>query len=1064
MLPLTGAEEDEVVAKRDHTPRARYRLCHRHVTIRATVHLRLHGDCPKHTASVRRWCDLGAIIMTYRKKMIEVTLPLEAINVASAQEKSIRHGHPSTLHLWWARRPLAACRAVLFASLVDDPDSDPAYAHYDAETRDHMAGEKRQQLFNLIEELVQWENSNNELIINAARAEIARCVASRKIETGDLKKDQKLAGGDTVYDLVVKGHGDLPKLRAGTARLPNPESVNAFLAEHAPPVLDPFAGGGSIPLEAQRLGLRAYASDLNPVPVLINKALIEIPPKFANMPPVNPESRGEAGPAGKKGKGRGKSVLGQAEWRGAQGLADDVRYYGRWMRDEAEKEIGHLYPKVRVTSDMAADRPDLKPYVGEELTVIAWIWARTIQCPNPACSAKTPIAKTFEISGKPGNEAHVVPLINRGTRDVRFHVQGGAIAPRVGNVNRRGAECLICGTSISLDHIRDQAARKRMGQQMMAIIAEGHRNRVYLSPTVDQITAADAASEIVAWTPSTNLPSQALGFRVQNYGMTSHAALFSRRQIVALSKFADLTRGLAQQDCGHDLGSPDYAVALATYLAFAVSKAANYWSTLCSWYVGKEIMVSTFGLPTLSMVWDFTEANPFSDSSGNWTLGVEQAASGIENLFPTVIPGTVSQLDAARHPMSFEGKPLISTDPPYYDNIGYASLSDFFYVWLRRCLSNAYPALLSTVLTPKEAELIAEPGRFDNDRQRAVEHFESGSTAAFTRFRLGAELSIPMTVFYAFKQQENAEGDGANNQTTVSSGWEKMLASLISSGCSIEGTWPIRTEQAGGLRESKRNALASSIVLVCRPRPGDAPLSTRREFLNVLKRELPHALKQLQRGSIAPVDLAQAAIGPGMAVFTRYAKVMEADGSPMKVRQALALINQTLDEVLAEQEGEFDGDTRWAIAWFEQFGMDDGPFGVAETLSKAKNSAVNGLVEAGLIAARAGKVRLLRRDELPPGWNPATDNKVRHWEVAQHLIRALETGGETAAADLLRMVGGMGEVARDLAYRLYNLCERKKWASEALAYNGLVISWPEISKLAQSQRTPTGVQGELYGG
>jgi putative DNA methylase len=632
-------------------------------------------------------------------------------------------------------------------------------------------------------------------------------------------------------------------------------------------------------------------------------------------------------------------------------------------------------------------------------------------------------------------------------------------------VNRRGADCLICGTSIPLEHIRDEAKGQRMGQQMMAIIAEGHRNRVYLSPTEGQVKAANAAGDIDAWTPSTDLPSQALGFRVQNYGMTSHASLFSRRQIVALSTFADLTRHLAQNGDGNEMPSSDYAVAVATYLAFAVSKAANYWSTLCSWYVGKEIMVSTFGLPTLSMVWDFTEANPFSDSSGNWSLGIEQAASGIENLFQTVFPGTVSQLDAAQHQMSFEKKPVISTDPPYYDNIGYANLSDFFYVWLRRCLSSAYPSILSTLLTPKDAELIAEPGRFDNDRERAVEHFESGSTAAFTRFIGGADLSMPMTVFYAFKQQESEVDAGTHGHGTVSSGWEKMLTSLISSGCSIEGTWPIRTEQSGGLRESNRNALASSIVLVCRPRPSDAPLATRREFLNALKRDLPYALKQLQRGSIAPVDLAQAAIGPGMAVFTRYAKVMEADGSPMKVRQALAIINETLDEVLAEQEGEFDGDTRWALAWFEQFGMDEGAFGIAETLSKAKNTAVNGLVDAGLIAARSGKVRLLKRDELPENWNPATDSKVRHWEVAQHLIRALEAGGETAAADLLRKVGGMGEVARDLAYRLYNLCERKKWASEALAYNGLVIAWPEIVKLARS--TPvaaTETQTEMFGG
>ena len=468
--------------------------------------------------------------------------------------------------------------------------------------------------------------------------------------------------------------------------------------------------------------------------------------------------------------------------------------------------------------------------------------------------------------------------------------------------------------------------------------------------------------------------------------MTSHAALFSRRQVVALSTFAELVRSIAQEHKVLDAASSEYSAAVATYLAFALSKAANYWSSLCSWYVKLEKMVSTFGLPTLSMVWDFTEANPFSDSSGNWTLGVEQAASGIENLFPNVIAGSVLQLDATQHPMSFEGRPLISTDPPYYDNIGYANLSDFFYVWLRRCFSEAHPMLFSTVLTPKDAELIAEPGRFDNDRNRAVEHFEHGSTAAFSRFRAGADLSIPMTVFYAFKQQEHDEVDAGDSHSTVSSGWEKMLASLISAGCSIQGTWPIRTEQTGGLREAKRNALASSIVLVCRPRPTDAPLATRKEFINALRRELPDALKNLQHGNIAPVDLAQAAIGPGMAVFTRYAKVLESDGAAMTVRTALGLINQALDEVLAEQEGEFDTDTRWALAWFEQFGIEEGPFGVAETLSRAKNTAVNGLVEAGIAKARGGKVQLLKREELPEDWEPAKDKRLTIWEVTQHLM------------------------------------------------------------------------------
>jgi putative DNA methylase len=1033
--------------------------------------------------------------MSYRKKLIEVALPLKAINEASAREKSIRHGHPSTLHLWWARRPLAACRAVLFASLVDDPDSDPMYAGAGEE----IAGQKRAELFNLIEELVLWENSNNPRVINRARAEIARSVAANKVADGEwtndtllelscgagvppaetcgvavpaaetcgvavpaaksAKSSEKKTAGETPAPQAEKADqaGGTPAPQRVSVRdiknmLAPPEAVNAFLAEYAPPVLDPFCGGGSIPLEAQRLGLRAFGSDLNPVPVLITKSLIEIPSRFAALPPINPEWD-EKSAEEKAAK----------PWEGAQGLAEDVRYYGNCIRKKAEKCIGHLYPKVRITAEMAEERLDLQEYVGKELTPIAWLWARTIDCPNPACGCKTPIAKTFELSGKKGNEAHIEPIIETNGSRVTFRVVRGRNAPREGNVSRRGADCLLCGAAILLDHIRSEASAGRMGQQMMAVIAEGRRNRVYVSPSPEQIAAAESARAIDGWSPATTLPDQALGFRVQRYGMTTHAALFSHRQLVALSTFANLVREILDTTATGPSSPAEYRTAVATYLAFALSKAANYWSSLCSWYVNLEKMVSTFGLPTLSMVWDFAEANPFSDSSGNWMLGVEQAASVLDELFADVVGGEASQLDATQHPMPFSSPPIISTDPPYYDNIGYANLSDFFYVWLRRCLASAYPTLFSTMLTPKDAELIAEPGRFDNDRDEAVRHFEQGATRAFARLRAGADPRQPMTIFYAFKQQETSEIDDGLECSVVSSGWEKMLSSLITVGCSIQGTWPIRTEQSGGLREAQRNALASSIVLVCRPRPDDAPLARRKDFMNALRGELPDALRNLQHGNIAPVDLAQAAIGPGMAVFTRYAKVVEADGSAMSVRTALGIINQVLDEVLAEQEGEFDPDTRWALAWFAEHGMHEGPFGIAEILSKAKVTSVAGLVEAGVVKARGGKVKLVGRDELPDNWDPGADGRLTVWETTQHLIRALETQGESGAAALLARLGGIGETARELAYRLYTLCERKKWADEALAYNGLVIAWPELSRLALARRNADDtVQKEIF--
>jgi putative DNA methylase len=410
----------------------------------------------------------------------------------------------------------------------------------------------------------------------------------------------------------------------------------------------------------------------------------------------------------------------------------------------------------------------------------------------------------------------------------------------------------------------------------------------------------------------------------------------------------------------------------------------------------------------------------------------------------------------------------ISTDPPYYDNIGYADLSDFFYVWLRRSLVGVYPSLFATLLTPKTQELIASPYRHDGSKDKAQAFFEDGLGKAFARMQQVQNADYPLTVYYAFKQAESDEDDaegepGSVVPATASTGWETMLAGLIRAGFSIHGTWPMRTERSVRSVGLGTNALASSIVLVCRPRPKDAQLATRKQFIIALRRELPEALRNLQHGNIAPVDLAQAAIGPGMAVFTRYTKVMETDGSPMNVRTALGLINQALDEVLAEQEGEFDADTRWATAWFEQHAHNDGPYGEAETLSKAKNVGIAGLVTAGILQSRAGKVRLLRRDELPDDWDPAADDRLTVWEATQHLIRALDQEGESGAAALLHRLSGLGETARDLAYRLYTLCERKKWADEALAYNGLVIAWPELTKLALAERTKSpAAQPELF--
>lgn len=1008
-----------------------------------------------------------------RKKLIEVALPLVAINKGCQQEKNpFLKGHPRNMHLWWARRPLAACRAVLFSSLVDDPDYDPAYRKLDGTVDFEAAGVKRAELFNLIEDLVKWENTNNPAVLNKARADIARCVASRKIELGELDKQTIVFGpqeGKKHSKGPVSGKG-LTAWEVVIMAAP-PQVVNHFLANYAPPVLDPFAGGGSIPLEAQRLGLRAYASDLNPVAVLINKALIEIPPKFANLPPVNPEYQSKS-----------KSERQLTQWHGAQGLAADVRYWGQWMRDQAEKRIGHFYPKVKITAQMAKDRPDLKDYVGRELTVIAWLWARTVASHNPACKgAYVPLISSFWLSTKKGKEAWIWPIIDRTNNIYHFEVHVGQPRNTEKDIIKQGTKlgrgckfrCLLSDQPIPENHIKTAGTQGHLNTCLLAIVAEGTHGRVYLSPTPEQESIAATVHEIMEShgidAPLANDPRNlwCLG-----YGLNTFDKLFTPRQLTALTTFSDLVMesgeqiaaearktGTFPQDVASladgGIGPAAYADAIVTYLAFGVTHLSRYSATLCGWNNVNQNVAQVFGRQALPMVWDFAECNPI-EGVLSVTSTVEWPTRVLENLSLNLYMGSVKQLDATA---SINGvkDPLISTDPPYYDNISYADLSDFFYVWLRRSLSKIYPQLFATLLTPKTQELIANPYRYEGDRDFAQEFFRKGFDNTFLKIRETQNLDFPMTVYYAFKQAETDESDEEESTvdtTIASTGWETMLIGLIKSGFTIEGTWPIRTEREKGLKGNV-NSLASSIVLVCRPRSAEAPLATRREFIAALKNELPPALHALQRGNIAPVDLAQAAIGPGMSVFTRYAKVMESNGSAMTVRTALGLINQILDEVLAEQEGEFDADTRWAIAWFEQYGMEEGPYGVAEILSKAKNTAVNGLVEAGVLAARGGKVHLLKRDQLPADWDPATDRRLTIWEAVQHLIRTLDQEGEQAAAALLRKLGGLGETVRDLAYRLYMLCERKKWAQEALAYNMLVVAWPEISRLARSAPAET---------
>lgn len=917
------------------------------------------------------------------KKLIEVALPLDVINAESAREKSIRHGHPSTLHLWWARRPLAAARAVLWASLVDDPSSHPElFPTEDAQVME------RQRLHTLLAKLVKWENSNDENILNEARAEIRK-----------------------------------------------------YMGEEPLIFLDPFAGGGSIPLEAQRLGLEAHAHDLNPVAVMINKTMIEIPPRFAGQSPVNLDARTKLGS--------------DRLWSGAKGLAEDVRYYGEWMKQEAFRRIGHLYPKVQVPAEQG----------GGEATVIAWIWTRTVKCPNPACGCEMPLASSFVLSKKKGKEAWVEPQFEDGKVTYVVHLKG---KPKIeGTVNRQGAVCPCCGTAVPFSYIREQGKAGGMSAQMMAVVAEGKNGRIYLSPnSIQENVAAIIGPEE---SPDALLPKNPRDFKTPNYGLRTFADLFTPRQLTALTTFSDLVaeaqvkatqdaldsgmqddgRGLDEGGCG----ATAYGQAVGVYLAFIVDKLADRGSTICSWDATRDGLRNTFARQAIPMTWDYAEANPFSSSSGCFDNMLEWVFKSLLE-FPATITGTAIQHDAQtdcglRHL-------VISSDPPYYDNIGYADLADYFYIWMRQSLKSTYPRLFRTMLVPKAEELVATPYRFEGSREKARDFFEGGMVQACRQFYRYAREDVPVTIYYAYKQSESDEGD---NAAQASTGWETMLSAIIKAGFAITGTWPMRTEMANRAVASNTNALASSIVLVCRKRPEESASCSRRSFIAELKRELRTALKNLQNSNIAPVDMAQAAIGPGMGVYSRYAGVLEADGSSMTIRSALQVINAELDAYLTEQDGELDADSRFCIDLYAQYAFNDMKYGEADVLARARNTSIDRLADRGLVFAQKGLVHLQDRQNLP---TPNADSEKTLWLLTQQLVFAMQEGGVSACAQIVARIYGSGpDRAKALAYRLYTLAEQKGWTQEAYVYNALVVAWQEIQSKALELKNVRMVQGTL---
>lgn len=927
----------------------------------------------------------------YPKKLIEVALPLDDINAAASREKSIRHGHPSTLHLWWARRPLAAARAVLFAQLVNDPGGHRGWGSVRGQTKE-QAKVERERLFGIIRELVQWENTTNEEVLERARIEIRKSWAETCAITGE------------------------DPLRM-------------------PPVLDPFAGGGTIPLEAQRLGMDARASDLNPIPVLINKALIEIPSSFSGSIPVGPKENTD-------------STV-ELTWPRSTGLAEDIRRYSKWLRNEAWKRVGNLYPQVALPTE----------YGGGKATVIAWLWARTVKSPNPAYQhCDVPLVSSFVLSDKAKKKVWVDPIISG--ESYRFHIHSEGVPPKSaenGTKIGRGGNfrCLLSDSAIDSAHIKEQGCSGKMGQRLLAAVVEVNRKRVYLSPTKEMESLAHVSEPKIGLDIKLNHDPRNIW--CVNYGLETYASLFTPRQLTTLACFSDLIADVRKQvvldatemrlfkSGHHRLDEPklasQYGDAIATYLAFALDKAIDRNTSLCSWENRMDRMRNTFGRQALPMVWDFAETNPFAGAAGDIYGTAVSLCEAIENLGSVTsdlnVGVRVQQRDAT---LAIEGRPIISTDPPYYDNIGYADLSDFFYVWLRRSLKDVYPDLFSTMLTPKAEELIAAPYRHGG-KENAHQFFMDGMKQALHRMATDAHPAHPVTIYYAFKQSDTKDIG------TASSGWEAFLQAVINSGFMVTGTWPMRTELSNRMISMGTNALASSIVLACRPRGADAPTITRRQFIKELGDQLPLDLEDMINGSIgispvAPVDLAQAAIGPGMAQFSLYASVIEADGSPMTVHQALLLINKAIDDYFDAAEGRMDSLTRFCTRWLSSHGFAAGPYGEADGLSRACGVMVANHAES--VESGKGKTRLCIASEHDREVLPDINDNPSIWTSLHRLAGRLEAGDTAKAGAYLARIPQHAADIRALAYRLYTICERSKLTDAARTYNNVITSWDAI--------------------
>lgn len=911
-----------------------------------------------------------------KKKLIETGIPLKTINAVSSREKSLRHGLPSGLHLYWARRPLAVTRSILFAQLVDDPS-----AHIDRYPTEEVQDQEREHLKRMMEMLARWEDIHNEALYREA------------------------------YKTIL-------------------DSNNGVV----PAVLDPFAGGGAIPLEAQRLGAEAHASDLNPLAVIINKALIEFPSRLRDKKAVHPA---EVTTQDKSGS-----------------LAEDIRYYGQLLRDRAFEKVGQLYPKIKDAN-------------GENHTVIAWIWARTVTNPNPANPVQVPLVRSWWLSKKKGKEAWIKPIIQQ-DGSLRYEVQHNADGPKgdsEGTVSRKGAISIVDGTPIDLKYIRQQSKAGRLGTSLIAIVGDSNNGRMYYSPVASQIDAA--AVDEPADKPLELLPEHALGFRVQAYGFKAWSDLFTNRQLTMLTNLADtvseirelvladaLASGMPEGkrlDEGGD-GAKAYADAMSVYLSLAVSRQANCSSSICTWDNTIEKIRNVFARQAISMTWDFAEANPFSSKSGNFLSQINWVAEAVEAV-PAWPSSEAHQADAATRSYN---NVVVSTDPPYYDNIGYADLSDYFYVWLRRMLKSILPSVCSTLLTPKAQELVADPYRHGG-KDGAARFFVEGFNHVFEHIRETARTDIPMTVYYAYKQKDDKTG--------TSTGWYALLDGLIHGGWEITATWPVRSELSNRMRGNNSNALASSIVLACRPRPRDAPSIPMRVFNSVLRKELTKELKTLMASGIDPVDLNQAAIGPGISVYSRYSRIREADGTDMPIQKALEVINHVIDEVMGDADSDYDPDTRFAVKWYQSYGWNQESSGMADQLSRSCGTTPDALVRSGVFEAAGGKAHLFKPEEMTGEWNPIKDDHISLWEGMIRMTGILDSNGVDTVAPMMAQLGERLPLddVRALGFRMFHEAEKRKDTEGAIKFNSLISMWDDLSAKTKKEATnmQENIQGEL---